>query len=90
MDLTRVHSSLAFSLPLFNSSSFSLLGILLGDDIPHGIFPFWLSLLIDGGDFEPVAVDDVLSLPVGKGLFDYTHRVSDMLKVGSWRTNGSG
>lgn len=83
MNLTRVHSSLALSLPLFNSSSFSFLRILLGDDIPHGIFTFWLSLLIDGGDFEPVTVDDMLSLPVGKGLFDYIHRVSDMLKVGT-------
>lgn len=70
MSLTRVHGSLALSLPLFNPSSFSFLRILLGDDIPHGILSFWLLLLIDSGDFEPIAVDDVLSLPVGKGRFN--------------------
>ncbi len=90
MDLTRVDSSLALSLPLFNSSSFSSLRILLGNYISHGIFPFWLLLFIDGGYFEPVAVDDMLSLPVDKGLFDYIYRVSDMLKVEARRMYESG
>ena len=69
--LTGVDGPLALSLASLNASLFPLGGVLLGEDVAHGVLPLGLPLVVDGGDFEPVAVDNVLFLcSAGQSFFD--------------------
>lgn len=71
LSLTRVDGPLALSLPSLNASLFPLGGVLLGQDVAHRVFPLGQLLVVDGGDFEPVAVDNVLFLSTGESFLDY-------------------
>lgn len=68
---TRVDKLFAISLPPFDTCSLASLCILLGKDVPHGKLLLRETLVLDGRELEPVAVNNVKAFPTLQRIFDY-------------------